>query len=687
MADPSNERAVPALLGKVIAALNKQNKILEQTDSTGKGGGPTPAAKKQAGEDAKASANKHTSLLQQIADGVGGGSKNASEAKKSGKLGGMLGGLGKAVGSMGIGAGVAMGGLGALFAGGGYLLKQLAEFDGKAVVANVRELFKIAELTDGIGDAFVKGGSFFVAMFGLGLGLAVFGAGAVIASAGGALSKFLDPNWAQSIVDNVVILLGLKDALGGNWNLLADGVAFTVAMFGIGVGLGFFGAGAAIASAGGALSNFINPNWAQSIVDNVVILLGLKDALGGNWNLLADGVAFTVAMMGIGIGLGFFGVGAAAAGLSQFLTKDDWALRVKNSVITLLSIKDALGSNWDMLKSSGAFALSMIGIGVGLGAFVAGKAATGLAQFMIPEDWASKVKSSVVKLLEIANLSFGDVAKFTGFMTAIAAGLVAFAVGKGANAMGDVIGKFTGNFADNIVKDVNTLLAMVNDPNTNLEKAKEFSAVMGHIAGGLLKFAAGGFTGTLAGAASAALSFLTGTKSPVTQMQEIAKNAKELERGSNAISKIAEGFDRIGRLKFDGSRLNIADFTEDLLESVPNIEIAIMGGTITKGRDRKIKGLASDDIKFEQASINMSKLRASLGMETTTAADLKGGSTTQDKLLNSIEALTAAISASAGGTNVLTNSETTHNAMGAVSVVPIQPIKHMIANGSGGPPR
>jgi hypothetical protein len=687
MADPSNERAVPALLGKVIAALNKQNKILEQTDSTGKGGGPTPAAKKQAGEDAKASANKHTSLLQQIADGVGGGSKNASEAKKSGKLGGMLGGLGKAVGSMGIGAGVAMGGLGALFAGGGYLLKQLAEFDGKAVVANVRELFKIAELTDGIGDAFVKGGSFFVAMFGLGLGLAVFGAGAVIASAGGALSKFLDPNWAQSIVDNVVILLGLKDALGGNWNLLADGVAFTVAMFGIGVGLGFFGAGAAIASAGGALSNFINPNWAQSIVDNVVILLGLKDALGGNWNLLADGVAFTVAMMGIGIGLGFFGVGAAAAGLSQFLTKDDWALRVKNSVITLLSIKDALGSNWDMLKSSGAFALSMIGIGVGLAAFVAGKAATGLAQFMIPEDWASKVKSSVVKLLEIANLSFGDVAKFTGFMTAIAAGLVAFAVGKGANAMGDVIGKFTGNFADNIVKDVNTLLAMVNDPNTNLEKAKEFSAVMGHIAGGLLKFAAGGFTGTLAGAASAALSFLTGTKSPVTQMQEIAKNAKELERGSNAISKIAEGFDRIGRLKFDGSRLNIADFTEDLLESVPNIEIAIMGGTITKGRDRKIKGLASDDIKFEQASINMSKLRASLGMETTTAADLKGGSTTQDKLLNSIEALTAAISASAGGTNVLTNSETTHNAMGAVSVVPIQPIKHMIANGSGGPPR
>jgi hypothetical protein len=621
MADPSNERAVPALLGKVIAALNKQNKILEQTDSTGKGGGPTPAAKKQAGEDAKASANKHTSLLQQIADGVGGGSKNASEAKKSGKLGGMLGGLGKAVGSMGIGAGVAMGGLGALFAGGGYLLKQLAEFDGKAVVANVRELFKIAELTDGIGDAFVKGGSFFVAMFGLGLGLAVFGAGAVIASAGGALSKFLDPNWAQSIVDNVVILLGLKDALGGNWNLLADGVAFTVAM------------------------------------------------------------------MGIGIGLGFFGVGAAAAGLSQFLTKDDWALRVKNSVITLLSIKDALGSNWDMLKSSGAFALSMIGIGVGLAAFVAGKAATGLAQFMIPEDWASKVKSSVVKLLEIANLSFGDVAKFTGFMTAIAAGLVAFAVGKGANAMGDVIGKFTGNFADNIVKDVNTLLAMVNDPNTNLEKAKEFSAVMGHIAGGLLKFAAGGFTGTLAGAASAALSFLTGTKSPVTQMQEIAKNAKELERGSNAISKIAEGFDRIGRLKFDGSRLNIADFTEDLLESVPNIEIAIMGGTITKGRDRKIKGLASDDIKFEQASINMSKLRASLGMETTTAADLKGGSTTQDKLLNSIEALTAAISASAGGTNVLTNSETTHNAMGAVSVVPIQPIKHMIANGSGGPPR
>ena len=38
---------------------------------------------------------------------------------------------------LGIGAGAAMGGLGALFAGGGYLLKQLSEFDGEAVKENI----------------------------------------------------------------------------------------------------------------------------------------------------------------------------------------------------------------------------------------------------------------------------------------------------------------------------------------------------------------------------------------------------------------------------------------------------------------------------------------------------------------------------------------------------------------------
>ena len=94
----------------------------------------TPAQRKQSAEDARNAAGKTNTLLESIANGVSVNSTGVSEAKKSGKLGGLLGGIGASLGGLGIGAGVAMGGLGALFAGGGYLLKQLAEFDYIALI-------------------------------------------------------------------------------------------------------------------------------------------------------------------------------------------------------------------------------------------------------------------------------------------------------------------------------------------------------------------------------------------------------------------------------------------------------------------------------------------------------------------------------------------------------------------------
>ena len=690
----------------------------------------TPAEKKQAAEDARNAAAAGNTLLQEIAASITGIAGDASagkaEAKKSGKLGGLLGGIGGALGGLGIGAGVAMGGLGALFAGGGYLLKQLAEFDGKAVVANVKELFKIAELTDGIGDAFVKGGSFLISMVGIGLGLAVFGAGAAIASAGGALAKFTDPKWAQGIVDNVVILLGISKVLGGSAELLKKGGAFFLAMTGIGLGLAVFGIGSAVAGLAGALTNFIDTTWAQGIVDNVVILLSLseklggadklkkdggafflamtgigaglavfgagaaltglaqfivkddwatrvknsvvtllsiKDSLGSNYDLLKSGVAFAPAMLGVAAGLAVFSLGAAATGLAQFIVKEDWATRVKNSVVTLLSIKDALGSNWDMLKSSGAFALSMTGIGAGLAVFGAGSALAGLSQFISNEDWAQKIKDSVTTLMGIADLSFGDVAKFTIFMTGIAAGLVAFAVGKGANAMGDVIGKFTGNFADNIKKDVTTLMSIIADPNMSQTKANEFSSVMGTIAAGLVKFSGGKFVGALAGAAAGVLSFLSGTKSPMTQMQEVAAKADELQKGADAIGNIVKNLDSISSLKFDGSNLNIKDFAKDLMDSVPAIESAIMGGKIKGGifsSDIKYKGLASTDIKWDEAAKNLRVIHMALnnGQPAAVPAPARAPAAVGDntamtaKLMESINLLTSQIAAMPVGGNI-----------------------------------
>ena len=622
----------------------------------------TPAQRKQNAEDARNAAGKTNTLLESIAKGVSVNSSGVEEAKKSGKLGGLLGGIGASLGGLGIGAGVAMGGLGALFAGGGYLLKQLAEFDGKAVVANVRELFKIADLTKGVGDAFVKGGQFFLTMTGLGLGLAIFGIGSTIAGLGDALLNFTNANWASGIVGNVTTLLSIKDSLGGNIDLLKDGGAFFLAMTGIGVGLGVFGVGSALVG----LSQFVKKDdWAKRVVERVTTLLSISTLLGGADKLKKEGGAFFLAMTGIGVGLGVFGAGQALVGLGQFITKDDWATRVYDNVATLMKIPALIPADSSALEESGSFVTIMGGIALGLIAFAIGSSAnsiaTALGQFSgAGAKFADDVVYNVKKLMEISALKFGDVAKFTGFMTAVAAGLVAFAIGKGANNMGDVIGKFSGNFADNIVKDVNALMAMINDPNVNQEKANEFSSIMGTIAAGLVKFSGGQFVGTLAGAASSVLNFLGGT-GPIQEIKNLAAEADNIEKGANAIGKVADNLGKIGNLKFDGSNINIKDFSKDLLDSVPAIEAAIMGGKIEGGifsSDIVYKGLASGEIKWSDAAKNIKTIQAALKtgpeVSSTTSLDVSEATTgIFESLKSSIDDLSVAIASIPSGGNIV----------------------------------
>ena len=622
----------------------------------------TPAQRKQNAEDARNAAGKTNTLLESIAKGVSVNSSGVEEAKKSGKLGGLLGGIGASLGGLGIGAGVAMGGLGALFAGGGYLLKQLAEFDGKAVVANVRELFKIADLTKGVGDAFVKGGQFFLTMTGLGLGLAIFGIGSTIAGLGDALLNFTNANWASSIVGNVVTLLSIKDSLGGNVDLLKDGGAFFLAMTGIGVGLGVFGVGSALVG----LSQFVKKDdWAKRVVERVTTLLSISTLLGGNTETLKKGGTFFVVMTGIGAGLAVFGAGSALVGLGQFITADDWATKVYDNVATLMKIPALIPKDSSALAEGGSFIVIMGGIALGLIAFAIGSSAnsiaTALGQFTgAGAKFADDVVYNVKKLMEISALKFGDVAKFTIFMGAVAAGLVAFAIGKGANNMGDVIGKFSGNFADNIVKDVNALMAMINDPNINQEKANEFSSIMGTIAAGLVKFSAGQFVGTLAGAASSVLNFLGGT-GPIQEIKNLAAEADNIEKGANAIGKVADNLGKIGNLKFDGSNINIKDFSKDLLDSVPAIEAAIMGGKIEGGifsSDIVYKGLASGEIKWSDAAKNIKTIQAALKtgpeVSSTTSLDVSEATTgIFESLKSSIDDLSVAIASIPSGGNIV----------------------------------
>ena len=106
----------------------KLDKLAQATD-------PKGAAAVEDKREAASALNQQTSYLKAIADAVsaGGVGGAAAAGAEEGKRGGLLAGIGGALSGLGIGAGAAMGGLGALFAGGGYLLKQLSEFDGEAV--------------------------------------------------------------------------------------------------------------------------------------------------------------------------------------------------------------------------------------------------------------------------------------------------------------------------------------------------------------------------------------------------------------------------------------------------------------------------------------------------------------------------------------------------------------------------
>jgi hypothetical protein len=115
---------------------------------------------------------------------------------------------------------------------------------------------------------------------------------------------------------------------------------------------------------------------------------------------------------------------------------------------------------------------------------------------------------------------------------------------------------------------------------------------------------------------------LTGSDSPIEEMVAIADKADDLERGATALEKIGDALNNIAGLRFDGSSLNIKDFAQDLMESIPAIETAIMGGTVGAGflsSGTQIKGLASADIDFESATKRLGELRNAMVANPTVA--------------------------------------------------------------------
>ena len=625
-----------------------------------------------------------------------------------GKIGkGITGAIGGLFSGLGVGGGALLAGAGILAGGAGYLLTALSDFDADKVKQSVMTLLSIKDEFGSAGEFFKESGTFFLAMAGIGLGLAAFALGQGLSGLAGGMTETLDyftgGNWAESIKQNVLTLLSIGDAAGGNLSFLTDAAFFAAAMAGLGLGLFFFAIGEGASAVGGGMSEtldyFTGGNWAESIKQNVLTLLSIGDAAGGNLSFLTDAAFFAAAMAGLGLGLFFFAIGEASSavggGMGEALdtfSGGNWAETIKQNVLTLLSIKDEAGGNLSMFIDSAVFAAAMAGIGLGLVAFaiggVAGAAAAGAGEAVdkfTGGNWAEQIKQNVITLLSIKDSLGGnwEMLKSGGAffltMSGIGAGLAAFAFGSGAAGVAEAVNKFASeeDMADRIVRQVKTLLTLTEEGAVAEEKANIFSRVMGTISSGLMKFAGGKFVAGLADAGTAFLNFLSGGESPIQEMLNIADRAADIFAGANAIDKVGDALNKISGLKFDGSNINMTDFANDLMRAIPAIETAIMGGVVGEGffsSGTTIKGLASPDINFEQATKRIKELQMAINpnaMTATTGAEID---------VRSSELATAAAAPSVTDnttTTAITNN--TQNSVQSTTVASMSPYQRKVA--------
>ena len=115
-----------------------------------------------------------------------------------------------------------------------------------------------------------------IALGALGGGLAIFGVGSAVAGLASAITNFTDPNWASSIVQNVTTFASISAIPFG------DVTETTASLSTLAVGLAIFGAGSTIAGLASAITNFTDPNWASTIVQNVTTLSTISAIPFGN---------------------------------------------------------------------------------------------------------------------------------------------------------------------------------------------------------------------------------------------------------------------------------------------------------------------------------------------------------------------------------------------------------------------
>lgn len=654
-----------ATLSDIALLLREQNKKLDALNpnsrlSNLKGLGKATVTAAATGAGAAAGAGK----------GIGSALKGAG-----GGLGGLLGGMGKGIGFAGAGIGAALLGLSQVM--------EKITFDPEDIKKDVNTLLSIGEDRGGQVEFLKEGGQFGLAMAGLGAGLLAFGAGQALTAGAQWLSE---DKWAETVKSNVKTLLEISSLPGAD-NLGVD-IAIPLGM--IGGGLVAFGIGQATVGFAESLTKFSGAeDWAKNVRDNIETLLEIPALENATFTNVT---AFPAVMAMISAGLIAFSVGSiakdiasvpetAANALKKFAGEEGdalWATSIRDNVKVLLEIP---GLENATLKDVTTFPLIMGAIGAGLAAFAIGKTAEGVSEGMqegleafTEVGYADRIKKEVETLLLIPSLpgaNLGNATDFIGVMGGIGLGLAAFAVGKGleggAEGVQTAVETFSEEgYADRIKGEVETLLSITE--LTDDGKATSFASSLSKISLGLVAFAGAEFVGALAGVGTSILNFFSGEDSAFEQIRIIAADADQLEKGANAVDKLQGALDKIGGLQFDGSKLKLKAFANDLAEAVPIIEFALMG---SRGEDLswwpfyggvQLKGLANPEVGFDEAAKNINSLRGALGMDTSISTEAgSGGEGTRQNLVKTMVVeqmlVNDLLGAGGGGATVINNNQ------------------------------
>ena len=406
-----------------------------------------------------------------------------------------------------------------------------------------------------------------------GAGIAAAGIGIALFASAKAMKEFDDVD-GPKVAENISAILGVvpKAGYGRLLGFFAEGGTLVAVLAGVGLALLPFAVGSAAAGAAEKFAGFSG----ESIANNVKALLSIGDGyMLGNVGFLADALGFAAAMTGVAAGLAVFGVGATVAGVGQgladgiahFSGNPNFGSRIKENVVTLLSIDDELKSKGDNLfKETGKFFAAMLGIGAGLAVFGAGTAiaglgqgaADGIAHFSGNDGFAQQIKDNVIILLSIDDAIeangdnfLGEGAKFFMAMSTIAGGLALYGLGSAAAGVGSGLANFMskdGNFAEDIKEKVGTLLSIGDDRQDLKGDADSVEYALKRIGAGISSFGGESFKNALANFGTGFVEFFTigGDKpTPLDIAMKVADKGESLKAGAEGMGVLASAFNRL----------------------------------------------------------------------------------------------------------------------------------------------